>query len=107
MTSSNETVEGYVVDTVCIRKYPLADRLDRAREHTKHCATMGHCVESGYGLINDQNQLALLDPKATPLVVEAIEGSERDHDIRLRATREMRDHEMQTTAVVEVAQEEA
>ena len=100
--TAEETLEGYVVDIACVRKYPRDELLDRAREHTKNCALMGHCVESGYGLVDDDGNIALLDAKATPKVVDAIERSRRDRGVKLRATREMHDKEMETQRVEEI-----
>lgn len=102
MSNRAETLEGFVIDIACVRKYPHEALLKRAREHTKQCALMGHCVESGYGLINDRGQAALLDSEATQLVVGAVGRSVRDRGIRLRAVREMHGEEMKTTAVEEV-----
>lgn len=99
--SERETLEGYVVDLACIRKYPRDELLERARAHTKECALMGHCVESGYALVGEDGRPLLLEPASTPLVVDAIQRSERDHGIRLRATREMQEEEMRTTRVDE------
>ena len=97
-----EALEGFVVDLMCLRKYPQDELLERAREHTKRCALMGHCVESGYGLVDEEGRLFLLEPAATPRVVDAIRGSERDYGLRLRATREMQDGEMNTVRVHEI-----
>lgn len=97
-----EVLEGYVVDQACLRKYPQNELLERAHEHTKECALMGHCMESGYGLVNGEGRPLLLEPASTPQVVQAIEGSNRDRGIRLRAVREMQSGEMKTTRVEEV-----
>ncbi len=98
----NEVIEGYVVDIACVRKYPREELLERAREHSKECALMGHCMESGYGLIDEEGGLALLDAKATPKVAEALERSPRDHGVRLRATRAVQNEEMETVLVEEL-----
>lgn len=42
-----------MVDVACVRKYPRNELLGRARAHSKECALMGHCVESGYGQVRD------------------------------------------------------
>ena len=99
MSNGEEVLEGFVVDVACIRKYPQGELLDRARVHTRDCALMGHCVESGYGLVDDDGRVALLDTAATPLVVGAVQGSPHDRGITLRATRERRGEEMHTTRV--------
>ena len=102
MGNWSETVEGYVVDIACIRKYPRDELIERARVHTKACATMGHCAESGYGLVDESGQITLLEAQATPMVFDVTRDSARDQGIKLRAQREMRDEEMQTTHVEEV-----
>lgn len=55
MPNSKETIEGSVVNLACVRKYPRAERVERARSHIKQCALMGHCLESGYALVDDDD----------------------------------------------------
>ena len=95
MSEHTETLEGYVVDIACLRKYPRAEWYARARAHTRQCALMGHCVESGYGLVSD-GTVALLDHDATPFVVDALHQSTQNAGIRLRVTRRWTDSEMRT-----------
>lgn len=71
-----ETVEGFVVDIACWHKYSRDELLDKSRVHGKHCSLMGHCLESGYNLVNADG-LSLLDPAATAQAVEAIRRSDR------------------------------
>ena len=101
-SSTSESLDGFVVDQACLRKYPQDQLLERARVHTSECALMGHCMESGYGLVDDQGRLLLLEPAATPRVVHAIERSDRDRGVRLRAVREMQGGEMRTVRVTEL-----
>lgn len=99
--SKREALEGYLVDQACLRKYPQDEFLERAREHTRKCALMGHCVERGYGLVDGEGRILLLEPAATPALEAAIERSGREHGIRLRVTREMQDGAMRTVDVAE------
>lgn len=85
-----------------IRKYPQSELLHRGREHTRACGLSGHCIESGFGLVSEEGQLALLDTKATLPVVEAIMNSPRQQGIQLRAFREMKNGEMETTSIQEI-----
>ena len=84
-----EILEGYVVDIACLRKFPRDELADRARQHSRECGMMGHCVESGFGLVDSENggRVALLDPEATSQVLEVLKKTERDVGIRLRAER--------------------
>ena len=102
MTASTETVEGYVIDGGCIRKHHREDLLDAARTHTAECALMGHCIESGYGIVTEEDRLTLLDPEATRRIDDVVEASDADPGIRLRVNREERDGAMETTNVEEI-----
>lgn len=102
MAQSTETLEGYVVDIICIRNYPQDELLERAKVHTRDCGLHGHCIESGYALVNDDGRLMLLDPKATWHVLETIRMSGLQKGIKLRAVRQMKNGDMETTAVEEI-----
>jgi hypothetical protein len=102
-SGTSETLEGYVIDIACVRKYPRTELAGRARAHTRECVLMGHCIESGYALVSDDGQLMLLDEHATPLVVDAVQKSEHDRGIRLRVNRSFREEKMHTSGVREVA----
>lgn len=102
MSDDTETVEGYVVDTRCIRKNPREDLLEKGRNHTRDCTLMGHCIESGYGIITEDDRLTILDPSATPNVVDVARETETSEGIYLRVTREARDGKMETVSVEEL-----
>lgn len=96
--ANSETLEGFVVDIACIRKYPRSNLFHRAQSHTRACALMGHCIESGYGLIDEQG-LTLLDSHATSIIVQALFDSNQDCGIRMRVERALSDGEMRTVHV--------
>lgn len=102
MEQPEEIIEGYVVDLACVRRYPRAQLLERARAHTRNCVLMGHCVESGYALIDEDGELAVLDTHATPQVVQAVASGTRESGIRLRVMREKREGELCTTSVEQI-----
>lgn len=102
MATETDQVKGYVIDVACVRKNSRGELMEKAQNHSKECALMGHCVESGYGLVSEDDRLALLDPKATRKAVDVIEDSEKREGIRLRVTREERDGTMESTTVEEV-----
>ncbi len=53
MGGNTESIEGYVIDIACVRKNSREELLQKARNHSKECALMGHCVESGYGIVTE------------------------------------------------------
>lgn len=100
--NQEESVEGYVIDIACLRKYPQRDLLEKVRQHSKQCSLMGHCIESGFALVNESGRTSLLDTAATPLVINAVSGSTADAGIRLCAKRKLVDEEMHTFSVSEI-----
>lgn len=102
MVSNTERVEGFVMDGGCIRKNARDELLEAAREHTRECALMGHCIESGYGIVTEDDRLTVLDPEATRMVVDVVEESRTREGIRLRVSREERDGTMETKEVEEI-----
>jgi hypothetical protein len=96
---AKEIVEGYVMDIGCIRKYRRRGLLPAARTHTRRCGLMGHCIESGYGLVTEDDRLHLLDDTATLKVASLLAQIQQEAGIRLRVTREPRGAEMRTTNV--------
>lgn len=102
MGENTETVEGYVIDVACIRKNPRDKLREKAENHSKDCALMGHCIESGYGIVTEDDRVTLLDPEASRKVVDVVQESETQQGIRLRVTREEQDGTMETTAVEEL-----
>lgn len=97
----SEISEGYVVDIACIRKYPRNEIFEKSEVHSRACALMGHCMESGYGLVNEHG-VTLLDDEATPMIAEALLNSNKDCGIRIRVERTKSDGEMHTVRAEEV-----
>lgn len=87
-----------MVDLACLRRYPSDQYTARAAEHTTECALMGHCVESGYGLVSAHNRAVPLDTEATPHVVAALRSAAAQA-VRLRVRHEEADSELRTIGV--------
>ena len=98
---SPETAEGWVLDIACLRKYPRDEYAERARAHTTSCSMMGHCLESGYALVDPDGRVTLLDPKATAPVLDALRRSDREAGVWLRVRREPDDGALATVEVTE------
>lgn len=102
MAPDREDVTGYLVDLACLRRYAHDEMLTRARVHSRACALMPHCVESGYGLVTEQGRVIPLDVAATPLVYDAVRQSAQERGIRARVSRTRSDQEMETESLVVV-----
>ena len=102
---ASETLDGYVIDVGCIRKNARDELLEKARTHSRECALMGHCVESGYGIVTEDDRLTVLDSGATPKIVNVVGDSQTEEGITLRVQRQKgEDETMETTAVEEIDQ---
>lgn len=99
---TTENIEGFVVDIACLRRYGVADTLERARVHTTECALMGHGVESGYGLVDDDGRVHLLDAHARTHVVTALQRADTERGVRLSVQREDNDGEKRSIRVTAV-----
>ena len=96
---NREVLEGYIVDIACLRKYPHSQVAQRAVDHSRDCVLMGHCIESGYGLVDNDGQILLLDTQATRAVIESVSRAIQSRGIRIRVRREMENGEMLTRSV--------
>lgn len=94
-------MEGHVVDVACLRTIPSSQIGEEAKSHTTACALMGHCMESGYGLVGPDGRVALLDPKATPHVVSVLNHTTVERGVWLRVEREQKGEKMETQSVSE------
>lgn len=94
--AQRETWVGYVIDIGCVRKAPSAEILQRASVHTTECALMGHCVESGFALVDYDGRLHLLEPASTAEVVRQLVATDVDEGFRLQIVRERDGDEMRT-----------
>ena len=83
------------MDLACLRHYPSQQYTARAADHTTECTLMGHCVDSGYGLVSAGNGVVPLDTEATPRVVAAL-ASAAAQGVRLCVRREDVDGQLRT-----------
>lgn len=100
---TDETVEGYLLDVGCLRGYAREETLDRARQHRRDCLLMGHCIESGYAVVSDDDRVTVLDSEATHRVLEIARTTAKAEGIKVRAQRTRRDGQMETIAIEEIA----
>ena len=98
-TQRKETLEGYVVDIACLRTMPASRLSEKAKEHTTACALMGHCIESGYGLIDEENKMVLLDAVATPRIIALLKKTDTEKGVWLSVDREAKEGKMETTKI--------
>lgn len=85
-TRSQESVRGYLVDTVCVKE-EAAQLADLGSKHTKKCLQMPACRESGYALLLPSNNDVLrFDKRGNDLAAMLVNGHRTESGWLLRAT---------------------
>ena len=97
--ANKESHKGYVVDIACLRSMPVSEMYERPKNHSTACALMGHCIESGYGLLDEENNLVLLDPEATYTIVDILKNTGIEKGVKLQVEREEQEGKMVTSKV--------
>lgn len=81
-----ESVHGYLVDTVCVKE-EAAQLADLGSKHTKKCLQMPSCRESGYALLlPSHNDVLRFDKRGNDLAARLIDGRHGESGWLLRAT---------------------
>lgn len=99
---TREVREGYVVYQGCLRNARGISSLEPARAHTTEYALMGHCMESGYGLLDNEGRALLLEPPPTPQIVETLRSTCQERELGRHATPDSQEQEMRTSRLAEV-----
>ena len=79
-----ESVDGILMDNMCMGKFE-AKGFDAAKMHTKDCALMGPCKESGFAIIQQDGTVVKLDAKGNKLALAALEASDKEKDLQVSA----------------------
>jgi hypothetical protein len=79
-----ETVEGILIDTMCSGMVHKKG-FDAAKEHTKECALMDSCKESGFAVVTPNGKVLKLDDKGNQMAVKALEGSSKNDNLTVKA----------------------
>ena len=102
MNETTETIEGYIIDVACVRKSPRQQLFERAQRHSRDCALMGHWAESGFALVTENGQVAILDSEATLMILDLGRRSPKSQSIKAQVTRQPADEKMETVRVEEI-----
>ncbi|MFD1187478.1 hypothetical protein [Pontibacter rugosus] len=63
---------------------------------------MGHCIESGYGMVRKDGSMTLLDPKATPYIVGALMQTSTETGVWLCVERRQQGDKIETVSALEI-----
>ncbi|MBI3207383.1 MAG: hypothetical protein HYZ37_00600 [Candidatus Solibacter usitatus] len=81
-------IEGVLVDKACSAK-AIKDGYAKAGAHTKDCALMDSCLESGFGVLTADNKYLLFDKEGTKKAAAALEASSKKDNLKVKVTGDM------------------
>lgn len=86
-TRLQESLRGYLVDTVCVKE-EAAQLADLGSKHTKKCLQMPACRESGYALLlpSSNNDVLRFDKRGNDLAARLVNGRHMESGWLLRVT---------------------
>jgi hypothetical protein len=86
-TRTQESVRGYLVDTLCAKE-EAAQLAQLGLKHTKKCLTMPACRESGYALLlpSSNNHVLHFDKRGNDLAAKLVSERRLESGWLLRAT---------------------
>jgi hypothetical protein len=86
-TRTQESVRGYLVDTVCVKE-EAAQLADLGSKHTKKCLQMPACRESGYALLlpTHNNDVLRFDKHGNDLAAKLVNGRHAEGGWLLQVT---------------------
>lgn len=84
---TQESVHGYLVDTVCVKE-EAAQLAQLGAKHTKKCLEMPACRESGYALLlpSHNNDVLHFDRRGNELAAKLVSGHRIESGWLLQAT---------------------
>lgn len=86
--AQSQTVTGTLIDNMCLK--PGSSRAEAA-EHTRECALMPDCIESGYAVVAADGTAYKLDEKGNTDVVAALKASSKASNLTVSVTGTIKD----------------
>jgi hypothetical protein len=78
-----ETVEGILMDNMCSGMVQKKG-YDAAKGHTKECALMDNCKDSGFAVVTPDGKVLKLDAKGNQMAIKALEGSSKTENLTVK-----------------------
>jgi hypothetical protein len=81
-------IDGILMDKMCSMKV-AKDGQKAAVTHIRECAVMVACEKSGYGVVTSDNKFIALDGVGNTLATEALTGSAKKDNLKVKVTGDM------------------
>jgi hypothetical protein len=83
--ASAAQVEGVLMDKMCSAK-AVSGGQAAAKEHTRQCALMPPCQQSGYGVFTADNKFLTFDEAGNAQALKALQASKKKDDLKVQVT---------------------
>lgn len=90
------TVNGILIDNMCFK--PGMSQTD-LQKHTKDCALMPKCVESGYAVVTADGTAYRLDQKGSTDIVAALKASSKASNLAVKVSGTVKDGTIAVSAI--------
>jgi hypothetical protein len=97
MVASAADVDGFLIDKMCSAKVGKDQKA--AAEHTKDCALMGPCQQSGYGVLTADGRYLTFDPAGNTRALEALKATAKKDNLRVRVTGDVKGDSIKVTGL--------
>ncbi len=84
-----EKVEGYLIDKACSAKV-AKEGVDAAKTHTKDCALMPDCKESGYGVVTADGKFLKFDKDGDRMAAKVLGFASGKDNIKVTVNGEVK-----------------
>ena len=81
-------VEGVLMDKMCSMK-AVKEGQKAATMHTRQCAMMPNCEQSGYGVFTADNKYLVFDAAGNEQAIAALKASNKKDNLKVRVTGEV------------------
>jgi hypothetical protein len=90
--------EGILIDKMCSMKAEKEGQ-SAAAMHTRDCALMEACQQSGYGVFTADGKFLPLDEAGNAKAVSALKASKKKDNLRVKVTGELQDGAIKVSAL--------
>jgi len=95
---SAETVEGYLIDKACSAKV-VEKGAEAAKAHTKDCALMPSCKDSGYGVVTADGKFLKFDKDGDGMAAKVLGFTSRKDKLKVTVNGEVKGDSIAVKAI--------
>ncbi|MEK6285766.1 MAG: hypothetical protein AABO57_08500 [Acidobacteriota bacterium] len=100
-------LKGYLVDMMCANSYADdPEALTKAKEHTKECSLMAHCIRAGYAVMTEDGKIYKLDKAGNKKVAEILDKTKDEQGLLVSVEGRVKGNMLYVKSIAEVVAED-